>query len=137
MKKLWKKYKEIVLYLIFGGGTTLVNIVVYYACAHLLQQNTVISTGIAWLLSVLFAYVTNKIWVFESKTHTMSEVLREVISFFSCRLLTGLLDIAIMFVCVDVLKWNDLIVKILSNVIVIVLNYVASKLIIFARKDKE
>lgn len=137
MKNLWKKYKEIVLYLVFGGGTTLVNIAVYYICAHSLQQNTVVSTCVAWVLSVMFAYITNKIWVFESKAHTVREVFCEVVSFFSCRLLTGLLDLAIMFICVDVMEWNDLLIKVLSNVIVIVLNYVASKLFIFAKEEKK
>lgn len=132
---MWKKYKEVVLYLIFGAGTTLVNIVTYYICAHPLHQDTLLSTCTAWILSVLFAYVTNKIWVFESKSTDLKEIIREMISFFSCRLLTGGLDVVIMLVCVDLLKWNDMVVKISANIIVIILNYLASKLFIF-KKEK-
>lgn len=132
---LWKKYKELVLYLVFGAGTTVINIVVYYICAHPLKLNTVISTCVAWVVSVLFAYVTNKIWVFESKSTQMDVIVKEIVSFFSCRLLTGLLDVAWMFVFVDILSFNDMCMKIVSNVIVIVLNYVASKLLIFKKKS--
>ena len=132
---LWKKYKELVLYLVFGVGTTVINIVVYYFCAHLFKFSTIASTCVAWILSVLFAYITNKIWVFESKSSELCIIIKEIISFFSCRLLTGLLDIGIMFIFVDILSFNDMWMKIISNVIVIVLNYVASKLLIFKKKN--
>lgn len=132
---LWKKYKELVLYLFFGVGTTVINIMAYYVCAHPLRINTVVSTCVAWILSVLFAYVTNKIWVFESKSTDVGVIIKEIVSFFSCRLLTGFLDVALMFVFVDVLSFNDMWMKIISNVIVIVLNYVASKLLIFKKKN--
>lgn len=132
---LWKKYKELVLYLFFGVGTTVINIMAYYVCAHPLRINTVASTCVAWILSVLFAYITNKIWVFESKSTDVGVIIKEIVSFFSCRLLTGFLDVALMFVFVDVLSFNDMWMKIISNVIVIVLNYVASKLLIFKKKN--
>ena len=134
---LWKKYKELVLYLVFGVGTTVINIIAYYVCAHPLRINTVVSTCVAWVLSVLFAYVTNKIWVFESKGTDVGVIIKEIVSFFSCRLLTGFLDVALMFVFVDVLSFNDMWMKIISNVIVIVLNYVASKLLIFKKNTEK
>ena len=136
MKKnldLAHKYREQILYVVFGVGTTLVNIVSYW----LLKQigcSTAAATAIAWFLSVLFAYLTNKVFVFDSRDWHLKTILRESVSFFSCRVLTGLLDMGIMLLFVDVLKWPDLPVKIASNVIVIVLNYVASKLLIFRRK---
>lgn len=132
---LLKKYKSLILYLFFGVATTVVNLVVYYVCSHTLQLSTVASTCIAWFLAVVFAYVTNRKWVFESKAKEFKDVLREIISFFSCRLATGILDVVIMYVCVDVLHWNDVVIKVLSNVLVIVLNYVASKLLIFTKRD--
>ena len=134
MKQLYNKYKEVILYIFFGGCTTLVNIVVYYLCAHPLNMLTTMSTIISWILSVTFAYVTNKIWVFESNVDNKHDLLKEIVSFYGCRLSTGILDLIIMIVFVDILMFNDLIIKILSNILVIVLNYVASKLYIFKKK---
>lgn len=125
-----KKYKEMILYLMFGGATTAVNMIVYYVCARLLNIHTAFSTGAAWLLSVLFAFVTNKIWVFESRSRGRA-FWQEMISFFSCRLLTGILDVIIMYVSVELLNRNDMVMKVLVNVLVVVLNYGASKLVIF------
>ena len=132
---LLQRYKSQLLYLFFGGCTTLVNIAVYGLCAHMAGLSTTVSTVIAWAASVLFAYLTNRTWVFESRAHTASDILREMGSFFLCRLATGGLDLAIMYVCVDRLGFPDMPVKLLSNVLVIVLNYVASKLFIFTKKE--
>ena len=134
LKQLFIRYKEMILYLFFGGCTTLVNIIVYYICAHLLLLATVPATVIAWILSVAFAYVTNRIYVFESRSRGLVAILREIGAFVSCRLLTGVMDLAIMYICVDLLHFNDLIIKIISNILVIVLNYIASKLLIFRKK---
>ncbi len=130
---LFRKYKEGILYLFFGGCTTLVNIAAYWLCDKI-GLSTTLSTCIAWGLSVLFAYVTNRRFVFESKASGVRAICREMLSFFSCRLATGLLDLGIMVLFVDVLKCPGLLVKILSNVLVIVLNYVFSKLWIFRKK---
>ena len=89
------------------------------------------STVAAWVLSVLVAFFTNRSFVFESKESSAAGRWREFVSFFGCRVLTGLLDVLIMAVTVDVLGWNGLIWKVISNVIVIVLNYIASKFFIF------
>lgn len=134
IKELYKKYKEIIMYLIFGGLTTLVNIVAYFILARLLNIETVASTIIALIVSILFAYITNKIFVFESKTNNKKDLLREMISFFACRALSGVMDVAIMYVTVDLWHFNDIIMKIISNIIVIIVNYVFSKLIIFKKK---
>lgn len=133
MKELIKKYKSIISYLFFGVCTTLVNIVVYYLCAHSVGMTTVISTVIAWIASVLFAFITNKLYVFESKSFEKKLLLREGISFFGCRLATGILDLVIMYISVDLLDMQDIFMKILSNVLVIVLNYICSKLVIFKK----
>lgn len=136
IKKLYQKYSDMIPYLIFGVLTTLVNIAVYWLCAHPLGLPTVPSTVIAWVLAVLFAYVTNRKWVFHSQANTRQEVIKEGVSFYLCRLATGVVDWVCMYVMVDVLHWNDLIVKIAVNVIVIILNYVASKLIVFRKKGQ-
>ena len=135
MIKLFKKYKDIIAYLFFGGLTTLVNIVCYYICAHVLKMATIPSTIIAWVLAVLFAYVTNRKWVFHSKVTGKKEILNEMMSFFGCRIATGIIDLLIMFVFVDLCHFNDLIIKIIANIIVIILNYVASKLLVFKKKS--
>ncbi len=133
---MMKKYKGLILYGVFGVLTTLVNIITYFICAQILHISVVNSTIISWLIAVIFAFITNKIWVFESKTKNYQEVIKEIFSFFSCRILTGILDVLIMYIFVTKLNFNDLIIKVISNVIVIVINYVASKLIIFNKQKK-
>ena len=133
IRDLWNQYRELILYLIFGGCTTLVNIVVYFVFSRL-HFGTELSTIFAWFFSVLFAYITNRIFVFQSRAKGIPAVLKETLSFFSCRLATGILDLAIMVAFVDYWHFNDLIIKILSNVIVIILNYIVSKLWIFRKK---
>ena len=135
IKELYNKYKEILMYLIFGVLTTVVNIVSYFLLARILHIDTVVSTVIALILSILFAYITNKIFVFESKTNTAKELLKEIISFFGCRAFTGILDVAFMYITDEVFNLNDMIMKIISNIVVIIVNYIFSKLIIF-KKDK-
>lgn len=134
---LYKKYKETILYLIFGGLTTLVNIATYGIMYNMLGIDNVPSNVVAWILSVVFAYITNKLFVFESKSFSPKVLLGEMSSFFLCRLATGALDLLIMYYCIDVcgLDKFNLIIKIASNVLVIILNYVASKIFIFKKKD--
>ena len=137
-RKVWElflKYKEMVLYLVFGGLTTLVNIVTYALFAYVFNMGTVASTALAWIVSVIFAYITNKIFVFESKTDSLAMAVTECVSFFGCRLATGIMDIAVMYVSVDLLHFNDIIMKIVSNVLVVVLNYIFSKLFIFKKEE--
>lgn len=138
MRKIWTifiKYKEVLLYLIFGGLTTLVNFVSYFILARVFGMVLMAANGLALALSILFAYVTNKIFVFESKTETWKEGLQEFVSFIACRLATAVLDMVLMYVTVDILKQNDLLMKAVVSVVVIVLNYVFSKLIIFKGKE--
>lgn len=126
--------REVFMYLLFGGLTTLINIIVYYLCT-LISIPTGISTTIAFIVSVIFAYVTNRKWVFESKAQG-KEILNEIWKFFSVRIATYFIDLGLMILLVDTLDWNGLLSKILVNIIVIVLNYIASKLIVFRKKSK-
>lgn len=138
MKKiieLMKKHRQIILYLIFGVLTTLINIVAYWLFAHPLSLGTLASTVLAWLTSVFFAFFTNKSIVFESRGK--KRFLFELFTFLCSRVLTGVIDLAIMFVFVDVLLLNDMVIKIVSNIIVIVLNYVLSKFIVFRKKSED
>lgn len=134
MAELLKKHRHILFYLIFGVLTTAVNFIVYYICARLLNIDTVPSTIISWIIAVLFAYITNRKWVFESQVTTRKGILIEIGMFFLFRLATGILDTVIMYVTVDVWEFNELIMKIVSNIIVIILNYVFSKLLIFRKR---
>ena len=136
IKELYIKYREIFWYLVIGGLTTLVNILAYYVFAHPLSLSVTISTVLAWFVSVVFAYVANKIVVFESKTSSFKLLVLEIVLFFASRLATGALDTAIMFIFADKLAFNDIVVKIISNIIIIILNYILSKLLVF-RKRKQ
>ena len=129
IKYLYSKYKEIIPYVIFGVLTTIINIVTYYVMAHYFNITIMASTVFAWFLAVLFAYVTNRRWVFRSSADTM-------LAFFSCRIATGIVDWACMLIFVDVLQFNDVAIKIMANTLVIILNYIASKLLIFKRRGK-
>lgn len=135
LKKFFINNKQSIMYLIFGVVTTVVNVVVYYISYNLLSIPNVISTIIAWIVAVIIAYFTNKLWVFESKSFALSVVLKEFISFFSCRFLTGAMDVGIMWFGVDFLSFNSTIIKILANIIVIIANYTVSKLFIFNKKS--
>ena len=137
MSKLWalfKAHREGILYLFFGGCTTLVNIVVYGLSTRWLGMDPLLANGLAWALSVLFAYLTNRTWVFESRARGWRPVVQEALRFFAARIATGLTDQAIMTVCVSWLRWPDLPVKIAANVLVILMNYILSKRLVFRRK---
>ena len=131
LKALFMKYRSMILYVVFGAFTTLVNMAAYGLCFNVAGIPNVPSTVIAWILAVSFAFVTNKLWVFDSKKWDKKTLLHEIPTFFGARALTGLLDVGIMYVSVDVLHWNAMLWKLISNVIVIILNYIASKLVIF------
>jgi putative flippase GtrA len=135
VKSLYAKHTEIILYLIFGIITTIINLATYFFLARVVLIDEVISNCIAWVVSVTFAFVTNKIYVFKSKTRVRKEVLREMTSFFSFRIISGFLDISVFAFCVKVMFLDDAIVKIAIQIFVTIFNYVASKLIIF-RKAK-
>ena len=137
IKELLIKYKSFIMYAIFGVLTTVVNIAVYYLCFNIIGIPNVPSTIIAWILAVSFAFITNKLWVFDSPSFSADVLKHEIPTFFGARLATGLLDVGIMYLTVDVLHWNSTLWKLISNILVIIINYVASKLLIFKHsKDK-
>ena len=122
--------KHLTLYLVFGVLTTLVNIAVYLFLTKICGVNYLIANVAAWVLSVLFAYVTNRRWVFESRS---SNIAKEITLFFSGRLFSGIVDMVLMFLFIDVLFIDDFISKLLIQVIVVVLNYIISKDVVFKK----
>ena len=130
MKNIIQTNKEIIMYLVFGVLTTVVNIVVYYIFSNLLHMNYLFSNAMAWFLSVLFAYVTNRKYVFDSKNN---QIIKEAISFFGSRLATGIMDMMLMWFLVNFNIVNDVVAKVVVNVIVVILNYILSKLVVFKK----
>lgn len=155
---------EIILYLFFGVCTTAVNFVAFWLCkkvfasvgwngllagaceagrwekfAGLVSDGTeyLDSTVIAWVISVIFAFVTNKLFVFESKSWEPSVALKELGSFFAARIFSFFFELAGMFIFVSVLGMNDYVAKIVVGIVVVIINYVFSKLWIFRRKDEK
>ena len=124
-------FKQLILYGIFGVLTTVINIAAYWTVTRLFGMPVVTSTVIAWLAAVFFAYWSNRKFVFKSTNTSVIAVFFEAVYFFACRIATGVFDVAFMYIFADLLAFNDVIVKFVSNVIVVILNYVASKMFIF------
>ena len=138
-RKFLLKYKEIILYVFFGGLTTLVNWTSYLLLVSLMggAKNTaavMAATVISQVLSILFAYFTNRKWVFESKVRGAKAIAGEMTKFFGCRGVSILLDMLVMFIGVSVLNVNDAVMKLLSNILIIIVNYLFSKVFIFKNK---
>jgi len=131
VKYIYNNYKEIINYLIFGILTTLVSIITYAIFTRLFNINYNISNVLSWLLAVSFAYITNKNYVFNSKD---KNIIKSIIKFFTSRITTLIIEIIFMLIMVDILKFNDMVCKIIVQFIVIVLNYVFSKLFVFNKE---
>lgn len=137
IKGLYLNYKEVVNYLVFGGLTTIVNFVAYCIFAKLFGIDEVLSSGIAWVCGVIFAYVTNKIFVFDSKTETKKELLKECASFFLARVVSGITcDVGTFALMVKVFNINDIVSKIVTQVMVVIVNYLFSKFVVFRKNGK-
>ncbi|AMV60382.1 Teichoic acid glycosylation protein [Pediococcus damnosus] len=131
IKALFIQYYSVISYLFFGGLTTLINIGVFTVLHNMTTWNYQVSNVLAWFLSVLFAYITNKLWVFNSKTSTPKAFIQEISSFFFFRIVSLLFDTLIMWVGISLLGGNAILVKIIDNVLIVIINYVFSKLFIF------
>lgn len=135
LKKLLKKYGDILSYLFFGVLTTAVNYLVYLPCYNLLHISAALSNVIAWAFAVAFAYLTNKPFVFKSHDWSAKTVVPELTKFVITRLGSGAAETVFIFVTVDVLFLNGNVMKLLTSVGVVILNYFGSKLLVF-RKEK-
>ncbi len=135
MIKLIKRYRSIIAYLFWGVVTTIVNLGVFQFLSSGVHWNYQLANVIAWFLSVLVAYFTNKVWVFGSHYSTVKAFLKEFFWFYFYRALTLVMDVAIMYVGITLLKYNSpiqqFIVKIIDNVVVVIANYIFSKWLIF------
>lgn len=134
---LIKKYWDIVVYLFFGVLTTVVNYVVYLPLYNIVGLSATLSNCLAWIVAVAFAYLTNKPFVFKSHDWSSKTVVPELTKFVVCRLGSGFAETAIIFITVDLLMLNGNIMKLITSVLVVILNYVASKLVVFRKKDSE
>ena len=137
MKKLFallRKHEEVISYLFFGGLTTLVNYIVYLPCYNLLRLSGTLSNVTAWVAAVAFAYLTNKPFVFRSHDWSAKTVVPELTKFVGCRIGSGVAETIVLFLAVDLLGWNGNIWKLVTQVMVTVMNYVASKLLVFRKK---
>ena len=138
IKELFTKYRELISYVFFGVLTTLVNWLSYIVIVAVLgggekESAVVIATAAAQILAILFAYVTNRIWVFRSKATGFKGVFGEMLRFFAARGVSFVVDIILMYVGVSILNMDDSLMKLLSNVVIIIINYVLSKVFVFKR----
>lgn len=133
--ELLKKYREIILYLICGGLTTLVNFAAYIPLYNWLHLSASVSNAISWVVAVAVAFLTNKPLVFKSNDWSPKTVWTELTKFVGCRIASGVLETAVIFVTADLLHWNGNWVKIITSIVVVLANYVASKYFVFHSGD--
>lgn len=134
IRNLIDKYYDILAYLFFGGLTTVVNYLVYLPCYNWWGISGGVSNMIAWVFAVAFAFLTNKPFVFKSHDWSGKTLWPELTKFVGCRVGSGVLETAIIWLTVDMLQWNGLWMKLFTSVLVIVLNYFGSKFLIFTKK---
>ena len=134
MKALIVQYWEVLSYLIFGVLTTVVNYLVYLPVYNFVGLSAALSNAIAWVVAVAFAYLTNKPFVFKSHDWSAKTVIPELTKFVGCRVASGAAETLILLVTVDILCWNGNIWKLVTSVLVVILNYIASKLVVFRKK---
>ena len=134
LRSLIHKYWDILTYLVFGVLTTVVNYAVYLPVYNFCGISAAVSNIIAWVVAVVFAFLTNKPFVFHSHDWSAKSVVPELTKFVSCRIASGVLETVILFLAVDCMAWNGNLWKLLTQVLVIIINYVGSKLLVFRNK---
>ncbi len=142
IKKLIKKHKELISYVFFGGLTTLINWGTYFVLVRILggaqsAQAVLFATAISQIIAITFAYITNRIFVFKSRQKGFKNIVIEMSKFFFFRGASFLLDLALMYIGVVLLFVNDSIMKLISNIIIVLVNYIFSKLFIFNKRNEE
>ena len=130
----YKNHQEGMRYLVFGALTTIVNIAIFILFSKMFNLSTTISNIIAWSIAVLFSYITNKICVFKAKKDIFKELFFEIVYFFLARVFTLVLETIILVIFIDKFHFNSFIMKIISNIIVIIVNFILSKILIFKKK---
>ena len=133
IRELLEKYWDILMYLIFGVLTTVVNYIVFLPIYNLLGISATVSNALAWVVAVAFAFLTNKPFVFRSNDWSWKTVGPELTKFVSCRIGSGVMETLILLVTVDILGWNGNLWKLVTNVMVVIVNYFGSKLLVFKK----
>lgn len=136
IKELFEKYREVILYIIFGALTTAVNYLIYLIL-RFFGVDIYITNFCAWVGAVLFAYFTNRGIVFRSQLTGFSERFKELLAFYSARIFSLVIETILMYVFIEILHWNEFIVKLAVQFVVIALNYIFSKFFVFKKKNKE
>ena len=134
IRSLVEKYWDIITYLIFGVLTTVVNYMVYLPAYNLMGLSASVSNVMSWAVAVAFAYLTNKPFVFKSHDWSAKTVIPELTKFVGCRVASGAAETLILLLTVDILHWNGNLWKLVTSVLVVVMNYIASKLVVFRKK---
>lgn len=134
VKELYVKYHETLSYLFFGFLTFVVSIISYKFLNITLNINELIANVLSWIAAVTFAYITNKIWVFKAPTHGFRQIIKEASAFFGGRILTLVIEEIIILIFVTLLNFSSLVVKVIAQIIVIILNYIISKKLVFNKK---
>jgi len=132
-RQLFEKYKDIILYLVFGVLTTIVSFAIYYLLVEYAGVSALLSNAISWVGAVAFAFLTNKPFVFRSFDWSAGVVLPELGKFVGGRVGSGVFESAYVFVTVDLLHWNSMIMKAIASVVVVIINYVVSKIFVFKK----
>lgn len=133
LKELFVKYKELISYGFWGIATTVVNYAVYFLCTQGLHFNYLLSNVISWVVAVIFAFLVNKVFVFHSNIWKWNILFDELWKFISARVLSGAMETLALFIFVDLLHFHDGVIKIIVGILVILLNYVISKLLVFKK----
>lgn len=134
IRALIVKHWDVISYLFFGGLTTLVNFFVYFPLYNFLGLSATVSNAVAWVFAVAFAYLTNKPFVFKSHDWSAGTVIPELTKFVGCRIGSGALETLLILLTVDTLHWDGNIMKIITSVLVVILNYIGSKWLVFTKK---
>jgi len=144
MKKIWnrgvdiyRKYQEGIDYLFWGGVAFVLSMVLFYIFANMMMIEEQIANVITWIICVIFTYLTNRTFVFKSRTTGARAIIKEFTEFTSARLATLVLENVVLFICIDLLLWHNMIAKLIGQFLVIVSNYILSKLWIFKKKDNK
>ena len=133
VRNLLKKYRELIVYGIVGVMTTLLNLTVYFVLSSWLGVHYILSDVIAWIVCFFFSFVTNKLYVFRSVAWTFGVLWKEVSKFFTSSIFTGIVDVGLLYVMVDLMQVGGTVSKLTDNVVVIILNYILRKLWVFKK----
>ena len=133
VKAFMHKYRDMIVYLIFGILTTVVDYLVFIPCYQWLGFTATLSNIIAWTAAVTFAYLTNKPFVFRNYDWSRKTVISELTKFIGCRIGTGAIETTVLFISVDMLHWHGVLMKVVASVMVVSVNYFASKWLIFKK----